>query len=794
MKLPQFPVNPFRLQLSFHKVIERMEQMATSGNQFESPRAQSLLQRVAAQPELKDGITEIEQIEKNASLIADLLSDLFPAGLTTNEIKAVSIPFQGYLFNMTDRFKNILNGAGPSFDFTIRDFDDHKFYIYSCCLILNSFYGTRFDFAKPLFYDIPTATGVIRHYRILYNADFLEIMRTEKSIDLTPDDIALLMDNYNDLALWKAKLPPESYVLKGFALITLVDVTVENAVSDLKTNLLGNSAIPDFLQKFEVILRSIFSIPDIRMGFTSFDKETGQFNNHPFGKKLPSFLLPVKLEEECRKLLCNGSYHNIMEKHSYFSVSNLPEYIRANPGNEMGMHFSEQNVQSFILAPVVKDDVLLGILELVSPRKKEFNSVNANKLEVVMPLLIDSIERKIREMQNQIQAVIQNNYTTLHPSVDWKFKLEAQKYIQHINMGLLYTLKEISFKDVYPLYGQVDIKDSSITRNLSVKTDLENQLRQLIPLFEQLHQYQYIVTAEKNLLKLKSFVNDLSIGINADTEQQIQHYLETRIYPLLKANASNGVLSDKIEYYFKQTDAAKGEFYSSRRNYERTLSLVNEKLASILDSRQLEIQSCFPHYYERFKTDGVEHNLYIGASIAPKQNFTDADLSRLRLWQLRVIIEMEMELHILRDTLPYNLGVASLILVFSNPIDIRFRMDEKHFDIDGAYNIRYEVIKKRIDKAHIKGTTERITQQGKITIIYSQKEDEQQYRQYIYLLQKNGLLTDDIEQFDVEDLQGVSGLKALRIGILYESYASINSHNMYSDLYVQIQEENIVNS
>jgi hypothetical protein len=40
--------------------------------------------------------------------------------------------------------------------------------------------------------------------------------------------------------------------------------------------------------------------------------------------------------------------------------------------------------------------------------------------------------------------------------------------------------------------------------------------------------------------------------------------------------------------------------------------------------------------------------------------------------------------------------------------------------VDGAYDIRYEIVKKRIDKALIKGTNERATQPGKIVIVYSQ--------------------------------------------------------------------------
>ncbi len=44
-----------------------------------------------------------------------------------------------------------------------------------------------------------------------------------------------------------------------------------------------------------------------------------------------------------------------------------------------------------------------------------------------------------------------------------------------------------------------------------------------------------------------------------------------------------------------------------------------------------------------------------------------------------------------------------MLLVHSNPLAIRFRIDEKRFDVDGAYNARYEIIKKRVDKANIKG-------------------------------------------------------------------------------------------
>jgi len=779
MLLPQFFDNPFQVRLSFHKVIEQLEEIAP-----DNESSKRLLNEVNEHPELKDGITDISQIKSNENLISRLLADLFPPLLTYNEIKGISVPYQGLVFNQTERFRNILKAAGMSFEINIRDFNDHQFYIANCCLILNEFYGTKLDFSRPLFYDIPTAEGIIKHYRILYNADFIEIIPTEKAVKLTETDIKLLIDNYDDLDLWKEKFPAGSWILKGFALVCLFDATIENAVATLKTSLLSDKAEPEMQGIIDSVFRSIFRIPDLQIGFTAFDKSEGKFSSRVFGKKIRSFLLTDKDEKECHAVLSKASYQNLINEHEYYAVSDMAEYSANNPLNLNAAQFKAQNIGSIILAPLIKDGVLLGILELVSSKANVLNSVNAHKLEIVMPFLVDTLDHKIGEYQNKVEAVIQKNYTNMHPSVNWKFRREAKNYIYNLNLGLSYNLKEIAFKDIYPLYGEVDIRNSSVTRNLSVKNDLKNQLDDLIILLEQLEQGKAITDANLYLSDLNKFLDELSSGIKADTEQNILHYLEINIYP--KFSKVQGSFTDEIEAYFEHANPLTGDFYTNRRNYEKTLTLVNEKLITILEERQAEIQEYFPHYFERFKTDGVEHNLYIGGSIAPDKKFDIADLERLRLWQLLVTAEMEIEQHRLKHLLPYHLGVTSLILVFSAPIAIRFRMDEKHFDIDGAYNIRYEVIKKRIDKAFIKGTRERITAEGTITIVYSKVEEEAEYGRYIRILQSAGILTYKVEHIDVEDLQAVSGLKALRVGVSYETSKFLSQGFSYGGIYQEL--------
>jgi hypothetical protein len=779
MLLPQFFDNPFQVRLSFHKVIEQLEEKALGDES-----AKKLLDEVNDHRELRDGITDISQIRCNEDLISRLLTDLFPPLLTYNEIKGVSIPYLGLIFNQTERFRNILKAAGMGFEINIRDFNDHQFYIGSCCMILNMFYGTDLDFSKPLFYDIPTADGIAKHYRILYNADFLEVVPTEKAVKLTEDDIKLLIDNYDNLDLWKEKFPAGSWVLKGFALVSLFDATTENAVAILKTSLLSDETELQMQDIIDSAFRSIFRIPDLRIGFTGYDWTEGKFSNRAFGKKVRSFLLRDEDECECHAILSKASYQSLINEHEYYAVSNVAEYSATDPLNLKAAQLRAQDIGSIILAPLVKDDVLMGILELVSSKPSVLNSVNARRLEIVMPFLVDTVDHKIREYQNKVEAVIQKNYTNMHPSVNWKFRREAKNYIYNLNLGLAYNMKEITFREVYPLYGEVDIKNSSVTRNLSVKNDLKNQLDGLIILLEQLELGGAIEGSKRYVSELKSFTDELSSGIKADTEQNILHYLDVKIYP--QFSKVKGTFKDDIEAYFEHADPITGDFYANRRNYEKTLALVNEKLISILDERQLEIQKHFPHYFERFKTDGVEHNLYIGSSIAPDKKFDLTDLERLRLWQLLVTAEMEIEQHRLKHILPYRLGVTSLILVFSAPIAIRFRMDEKHFDVDGAYNIRYEVIKKRIDKAYIKGTHERITSEGAITIVYSKVEEEAEYSRYIRILQTAGILTYKVEHLDVEDLQAVSGLKALRVGVAYETSRFLSQDFSYDGLYQEL--------
>jgi hypothetical protein len=779
-----FKNSPFQTLISFHKLIETLEEIVEKKLDHKVNYASALLKEIEPFPEFRTGIKNFSLIKKNEKLIKSLLGDLFPTALTNNEIKAITIPFQNFTFNYSERFNKILQDAGGKFDMSIRNFDENQFYIMSCSLILNTYYNQKIEFSKPLFYDIPDANGILKHYRILYNADFIDILPTEKSISLTTEDIELLMDNYDDIDLWKEKFPKESWILKGFAIVVLFDATIESAISKLKSNLLkSETEYSDINKNLETIFRSIFKVADLKVGLIVYNEEDDKFTRPLFNQnEIGSFILFGNELEECNDTIFGSTVETLLKKKKTFAISNINKFSRI-PGNEkLGTHLLQQDIKSCILAPVLKNNKLLGIIELVSSTPNELNSVNANNLDLLLPYVVDTLDRYNIELQNQIEAVIQREYTSIHSSVYWKFREEAKKYNQTYNPNKDYIFKEIVFKEVYPLYGQIDIKGSSEHRNETVKEDLKNQLAALINIFENLKENSTLPLLDQRKFEMQSYFDDLDLDLKADTEQQIQNYIQKEINPIITKSTIDNENKALIDKYFADLDDKTQLFYHSRRKFDDAMSIVNKKMTSILDKEQKEAQKIFPHYYERFKTDGVEHNLYIGASISPLQTFDAMYLNNLRLWQLQTLCKMELEHHQIKNVLPYKLEVTSLILVFSSALTIRFRMDEKRFDVDGTYNARYEVVKKRIDKANIKGTEERITQKEKITIVYSHSNEEAEYLKYIKFLQFKKILDPKIEKFDVEELQGVSGLKALRVKVINVGKKALSKKITYQEL------------
>lgn len=755
---------PAIMQVSFFKLIETLEPQVEGDDPAAAQYAKTLLAEVEKYPELRDGIADISELKKYDKPIKMLSRALFPDALTSNEIKILTPPFYFEPIYTSTRFDNIVKASGEEFSFTMKDVDEDLFYLYCCFFILGHYYHYPLSGGTPQFLEFFNQhQGLVRTYKMLINADMSEFIPTEKAVDITQADFEELINNFGDMELWKKKFPPNSWIMRGLNLVNMVDVTFDQSLGNITSNLLIKST--DTFDKIQQGIRRLLGNNDLAIGVLSQEKDLLVPKDQ---EGIRSILLSSGETLDCTTDLCDYSVGHLISRKEPLVITDA-EFFDKQGSTGLSQKVLKSGYLSYIIIQILHEGEFLGFMELAAKKKFELHKGSLKVLEMVMPILAMAHKRFITEAQNLIEAVIQQECTTIHPSVKWRFEEEAEKFVAEQANGEQPVFTDIAFDNLYPLYGQMDIKGSSERRNRAVSADLIKQLNAVNKVLKTVFEENRMPVYEELLFRTEAYIRELKSELSAGTEHKLLAFLSANVYPVfefLKAENSSAALL--IEEYEALIHPEMKTVYEERKKYDTSVNQINQRLASYLDKSQVEAQKVFPHYFERYKTDGVEYNIYIGQSIAKDETFDPIYLRNIRLWQLLVMCEMENEFRAMQTELDTNIEIASLILVYNTSISVQFRMDEKQFDVEGAYNARYEIIKKRVDKAHIKGTNERITRPGSIVIVYSQEQDAQEYHTYLDFLIGKGYIKKGYKDHALEDLQGVHGLRALRAEVAYD--------------------------
>ncbi len=754
---------PAIMQVSFFKLIETLEEQVKGEDEAAAQYAKSLLAEVEKHPELRDGIADMSQLGQYDKSLKMLSRALFPDALTSNEIKILTPPFYFEPIYTSKRFDSIVEASGEEFAFTMKNVDEDLFYLYCCFFILGHYYHYPLTGGTPQFLEFFNKhQGLTRTYKMLINADMSEFIPTDKAVNITQEDFEELINNFGDMELWKKKFPPNSWIMRGLNLVNMVDVTFDQSLGNITSNLLIKST--DTFEKIEQGIRNLLGNNDLSIGVLAQEKDLIVKKEQ---EELRSILLNDGESLNCTTDLCEFSTELLISRKEPLVITDAA-YFDKRASTGLSRKLLASGYQSYIIIPILHEGEFLGYMELAAKKKYELHKGSLKALALVMPILAMAHKRFITESQNQIEAVIQQECTTIHPSVKWRFEQEAEKFVAQQAKGEQPVFTDIAFDNLYPLYGQMDIKGSSERRNKAVSADLIKQLNAVNKVLKTVFDESRMPVYEELLFRTEAYIKELKSELSAGTEHKLLAFLGANVYPVFEhLKEENHSVRSLIEEYEALIHPEMKTVYEERKKYDTSVNQINQRLASYLDKKQVEAQQVFPHYFERYKTDGVEHNIYIGQSITRDKTFNPIYLRNIRLWQLQVMCEMENEFKSMQQELDTNIEIASLILVYNTSISVQFRMDEKQFDVEGAYNARYEIIKKRVDKAHIKGTKERITRPGSIVIVYSQEQDALEYRTYLDFLIAKGYLKPGYKDYPLEDLQGVHGLHALRAEVAY---------------------------
>ena len=522
-------------------------------------------------------------------------------------------------------------------------------------------------------------------------------------------------------------------------------------------------ASPEKIDRLQHRIRNLLDCPELSLGLIAFDRRANVEAIEGARAVGKSLLLCEECAPTCPNR-ANSHYAGVFQGRDPVIVQDL-KTSALRTGYEH--HLRKHGHRSLLLYPLHVDDQLVGLMELASPNPGDLNAFNARRLVDVVPLFATTLKRNLDELEDHVQALIKRKYTAIHSSVEWRFREAARRYLEQRESGEASPeLEQIVFHDVYPLYGLVDMRNSSRIRNEAIRADLGDQLQLALDVINAAGQIRPLPALEEVGYLLAQHLDRIESELRSDDESGVLELLRRDVEPLFGQLETYGSdVAERVSAYREALDPDLNIVYRRRKDFEESVAGLNDAISMTLDAEEERAQAMFPHFFEKFRTDGVDHSIYVGAELHEDGLFDELYLRNLRIWQLMTTCRIEWELARVKTDMAVPLEATHLILVQHQPLSIRFRIDEKRFDVDGAYDIRYEIVKKRIDKAHIRGTSERVTQPGQLAIVYSTASEADEYRRYVEFLQSKGYLGPGLEELELEDLPGISGLKALRVTI-----------------------------
>jgi hypothetical protein len=716
----------------------------------------------------------LEEIKQYGDLLELIFTAIFPAVADERESAwALSVPVTPVIFYGTDPFydklrdpvtheiKACMMESGQ----TVRKKVNLEL-VYS--LILKHLYNFDFAAGTSIVRSLTEKdTGLAHFYKLNLDMRFIEVLPKEALPVFDPQFLNSKPPLHEALVWLKEHLPLTAFRFEGISALTVTDITSHYVVESIKGLILNPERHDKKTHRHEIMryLNVLAGSNDIRFAGLPLLKVNGK---------------PVYSEDVCHHSILSQLADNKAEsEETYLYLADYffrePRLIlyESIPAPEPGEpHFLEAlrrgGIHSYGLVPVYYNNRLAGVLELSSYKADCLSRELLAKLEVVIPLLAQLLQHASEEFDIRINAIIKENFTSIQPAVEWKFNEIAWHYDRMQQRGKEPILETIYFKDVYPLYGAIDIRNSTVERNSALRRDLETQFKLLCEALAGLQQVVNLQLVDKMMHQAQKWQSALAGALTTADELNLNTFLKEKVSDFLTHfSQSRPDLASLMDIYLAAIDEETGEAFAARRNLESCIQLINRTINESLERSVPELQASYPSYFEKFRTDGVEYDLYIGGSIAPDRPFDLLYVRNLRLWQLTSMATIARDTHNLLPEMTNPLMTTQLIFVHSSAIDISFRKDERRFDVEGGYNIRYQVVKKRIDKVRIRETNERLTQPGMIAIIYFNDREAEEYEGYIRYLQEKGVLGELVEHLELEELQGVSGLRALRVGVLW---------------------------
>ena len=761
---------PFRTEFSLAPLLRYWERELAEGDTSFATAARVLLEKVRQTPDLAAPVVDPTAVRAHGKLLDALMLAVFSPTFQEESYAAALLPFKLQSFYATPGFARLLADADGALQFRM-DADVSLVLnvriLAAYSLIMERVYGIDLGVEYPWVAIVNDPdTGLDRYFNLIMSRRFLEVDVVGTAPPITDEALRRLRSHLADPVALTELLPPDRFVIRGFGVVQAIEVTSQEVLSAIERDLIEKESIVSTarFQGLQDKLRALLRRPELELGVAAVQGDRVLMLN--FGSSFEHACLFA----DSTHLKLGDFAGSVYERASRERRPLIIEDLQTYPGRtRVEDELLGAGYRSVVVAPLIYEDALIGSLELVSREPGAFNVSHTPQLLQILPLFAMAVKRGIDELNTRVQAVIKEKCTAIHPVVEWRFRqavLNSLEQQEEEGDARAMDIEPIVFRDVYPLYALADIRGSSTHRALAIQADLTAQLGLAREVLDVAHRARPMHILDQLRHRVVRHAEAVELNLRAGDEASLIAFLRAEVETLFEhLEGYGGEVRERIEAYRAALDPQQGAVATRRRDFETSVTMVNDAILAFVEAEERAAQAACPHFFEMQRTDGVDYSIYAGGSLLEDGAFVPLYLRNLRLWQLMVACGIAAQVEALRPRLPQPLEITNLVLIQHAPLAIRFRFDEKRFDVDGAYNVRYEIMKKRIDKAVVRGTTERLTQPGKIALVYSQPTEAAEYREYIAYLQALRFLTPEVEQLELDELQGVTGLRALRVTV-----------------------------
>lgn len=472
----------------------------------------------------------------------------------------------------------------------------------------------KFDFIHP----VDEGKDGIRYMKVELDLTFVDVYAKQPLPRINVDLIRYQHIDNLSMDYLLEKLPLSLFSFEGFSVLSARDYTFDYVMSANRNAIVVHQGT-DRLQTISHVLdlfKSLIADKQVEFGLLPLPELNGKLAV-PYSEQNPlSLLTRYGLDAKIKE----RAFLEVIET---FRRNPKLRVIKRDDANGDLLHtlLGHSPFKALTLVPVFHNKDMVGILEAYTYHDKGLGEQCLGRVTLALPLLSQLVKKTLEEFDFTIRQVVNEGFTTIQPAVEWKFKEAAWKHLKRY--GLDYTKREltrVSFEQLYPLYGAIDIRNSTVERNRALKADLLLQMKALHELVSTLCEETKDESWKRINRECEGWLTRLEGPFSSTLEHNMMRFLAHDIHPQLeRLRQVYPEQAERIALYDSSLDASGRGLQYHRQQLEDSIQMINRALAAHLAGLKQQLNERYPNYL-RLSEPMVWSTMCMWGSLLPPNN------------------------------------------------------------------------------------------------------------------------------------------------------------------------------